>query len=173
MQVLGLTPRYPACLLEEPRMFMSAQGRKNIEFPARVKMACSWSTTLTREKPVCELSSRKIWSGVIPFPDDNRSFHPRGMTANSRGLSEAIPPAYDLNRPAPRRGASKRRFYQKSSGTGIITQFAKITVPLTMILVTVSLGTVKREVSRVRLAKKSRVGGAIPFQTLIKSRGKV
>ena len=47
------------------------------------------------------------------------------MTANSRGLSEAIPPVYDLNQPAPRRGASKRRFYQKSSGNGINLSWRK------------------------------------------------
>jgi transposase len=41
------------------------------------------------------------------------------MTANSRGLSGAIPPENDQIRPAPRRGASKLGLHQKSSRNGM------------------------------------------------------
>jgi hypothetical protein len=57
--------------------------------------------------------------GLKPFSLENRSFHPGGMTANSRGLSRAIPPVYELQENAPWRGASKRRSHLKSSGNSI------------------------------------------------------
>ncbi len=60
-----------------------------------------------------------FWPRVIPFLNENRAFHPGGMTANSRGLSGAIPPENDQIRPAPRRGASKLRLHQKSSRNGM------------------------------------------------------
>ena len=76
------------------------------------------------------MKAPKVRHHVLPFPDDIRSFHPGGMTANSRGLSEGIPTVFDFNRPAPRRGASKRRFYQESSGNGIsLARRARFNVP--------------------------------------------
>jgi hypothetical protein len=63
----------------------------------------------------------------MPFPHKIPALHAGGMTANSRELSGAIPPEYDLNRPAPRRGASKRRLNRKSSGSGV-TAYYRLTL---------------------------------------------
>ena len=45
---------------------------------------------------------------LMPYTAKKSYSHPGGMTANSRGLSEAIPPVSDQNTLAPRRSASKR-----------------------------------------------------------------